>query len=162
VITFAEWLRSVEGEAIDNSTAHAPQCTDLVRDYYVRVLGAPWGIGHVGRFAWQWWTGFEDDVDRPGDWLVKRPPEVAARWGDVAVWSAEMTRPWNSESGHVAVVEQDLDVSLKVMNQNFKGHGYAERSTISKRHLLGTCVPSAGSAAPGRSGARDPSQPKEH
>ena len=64
MITFAEWLRSVEGEAIDNSTAHAPQCTDLVRDYYVRVLGAPWGIGHVGRFAWQWWTGFEDDVDR--------------------------------------------------------------------------------------------------
>jgi len=140
-LTFERWLQAVEGESIDNSTAHAPQCTDLVRDYYMRVLGAPWGIGHVDRFAWEWWTEFETDRDHPGDWLRKVDRAAAAHWGDVAVWSADMTLPWGSSSGHVAVVESDLGAELAVMNQNFAGHDYAERSTISKEHLLGYLRP---------------------
>ncbi len=140
-ITFDEWLRDVDGKAIDNSAAQErPQCTDLVRDYYMRVLGAPWGIGHVADYAWQWWTGFEADVDRPSRWLRKVAPDAPAQWGDVAIWSAAMTRP-GSESGHVAVVEWDRGSSLDVMNQNFKGHGYSERSTIKKRYLLGYLRP---------------------
>lgn len=140
-ITFDAWLKDVEGKAIDNSAGQPhPQCTDLVRDYYMRVLGAPWGIGHVGDYAWQWWTGFETDVDRPSAWLQRVPPDAQAQWGDVAIWSAAMTRP-ASESGHVAVVERDRGSSLDVMNQNFKGHRYSERSTIKKRHLLGYLRP---------------------
>jgi hypothetical protein len=141
-LTFDGWLRAVDGEAIDNSPGQPhPQCTDLVRDYYIRVLGAPWGIGHVASFAHEWWTGFETDVDRPADWLSKVDRDDRAQPGDVAIWSAEMTRPWNSESGHVAVVVEDLDAKLRVMNQNFSGHGYAEYSRISKRHLLGYLRP---------------------
>ncbi|ROR64993.1 CHAP domain-containing protein [Agrococcus jenensis] len=156
MITFAEWLEDVEGKEIDNSAGQPhPQCTDLVRDYYMRVLGAPWGIGHVADFAWQWWTEFETDVDRPSRWLQRVAGDARAQWGDVAIWSAAMTRP-QSESGHVAVVERDRGPSLDVMNQNFMGHRYSERSTIRKRHLLGYLRPIQPLAgAPGVASAHD-------
>lgn len=148
LLTLDAWLKAVDRKAIDNSPGFSPQCTDLWRDYLMRVVGAPWGAGHAQSYAWQLWTMFEKDVDQPSRWLSKVPASSTALPGDGAVWGTGLYDP----TGHVAVVMADLGDRLRVMNQNYAGHPYTEISTISKKHVLGYLRPKTKALSPGESG----------
>ncbi len=101
-----EWVRSLEGQGIDDDGGYGNQCVDLIFAYYRHLVGYR-VAGNGADFSWN---------DLPEGWT--RTKGGQPQKGDILVYT-------NGEYGHVAIYESDYST----WHQNFNYHDYVENVT---------------------------------
>jgi len=121
-MTFDQFIKTYDGQAVDIDDKNGSQCVDLTNLYNQKVVsgGKQWISGN-GR---DWWTSTDAQLTKNYTRISK---DKVARNGDIAVWNSGP-----KGYGHVAIVISDGGSSLKTFTQS--GYGKAHVGTLSNTY----------------------------
>jgi len=106
-MTVKQWLNSVNGKYIDYDGAYGAQCVDLVKKYFVEVIGIP----AIRNNAVDYWTNY------PTAHFTKivNTPSFIPQSGDICIWGTAV-----GQYGHISISGGNSNVNrFETMDQNW-------------------------------------------
>jgi len=139
-MTFQKWLDDVNGKFVDVDGYYGAQCTDLMRDYCVRVLGLDAYIIPPTDYAkniFKKFTGkssfFKKIVNVWNDLACVPKP------GDIIFW--DWSFPVTGYAGHTGICTWSDGYHIIVMNQNYGTIKSSQLRKFSYKGVMGWLRP---------------------
>jgi hypothetical protein len=130
-MTAEKWINAVVGKYVDYDGVYGAQCVDLIKKYFVEVIGIP----AIRNNAKDYWTNYPTAHFT----RITNTPSFLPKRGDIMIWGTAV-----GQYGHIAIIDTANLNTFVSLDQNWpfsNGTTPAKRITHNYNGVLGVLRP---------------------
>lgn len=118
-MTARQWMKSIEGKKIDYDGVYGAQCVDLIKKYFVDIIGIP----AIKNNAVDYWTNYPSAHFT----RIANTASFIPKSGDIIIWGSTKSPGWDGKNvgtyGHIAIVWTATVDWFDSLDQNWPNSG---------------------------------------